>query len=400
LEERASAMQREEQEKRQAEAIVKGRGRLHSCSDSMLLKSATAPVGSQRQVNSSEPMTEGRGNSPESSDSEESSSSDQSTTTTTSSSEEEEEEDEEVLVRKSSAVQREDLKQSKSGKAGLADSIKKVKADFDLTSVGGKLRKAKGGQPLSSEGMSRRGRAGEEQELGVVLGSPRGGQLMKSGARGPVANSRPSPVKSRRRLRSMDTLSTESEEEEEEEMNGVLDGATHRRRRAARPLRQTRSKSSSDSVDIPESTRAAPSRRRSSVFSDSEPRGYDTTLGLPSASSTEDLTVAGPRRGGRKHHGIKRHHLSVSSLEEEDGGDDADMEMSDSGVGGTERISNGLMNGEAQDIKPMELVWAKCRGYPPYPALVSKERVIHSCIALNRAPRTRKKVIRYMCIDY
>ena len=115
---------------------------------------------------------------------------------------------------------------------------------------------------------------------------------------------------------------------------------------------------------------------------------------VPSASSVEDLTVRPPVVSrGRNHRGNKRGRSSSSNYGggEEEEEDEREEETgnrgtakkgkrgalmaapeSESGVKRTKTI-NGLVNGagtEQFEIKPLVLVWAKCRGYPPYPALV------------------------------
>ena len=91
---------------------------------------------------------------------------------------------------------------------------------------------------------------------------------------------------------------------------------------------------------------------------------------VPSASTPEDLTV---QTGSlvREPLGRKRKHSSSSI----DGAPSTKKTKrlvpgADSQRG---RAVNGLVNGGAEvSFKPLDLVWAKCRGYPSYPALVSR----------------------------
>lgn len=99
---------------------------------------------------------------------------------------------------------------------------------------------------------------------------------------------------------------------------------------------------------------------------------------IPSASSVEDLTVFDPLANRRGKPGRKPGRKRKGSFRTEVGGLKKirlTSESSDAGSGGGElktRTVNGLIpNGGQYEIKPLDLVWAKCRGYPSYPALVS-----------------------------
>ena len=105
------------------------------------------------------------------------------------------------------------------------------------------------------------------------------------------------------------------------------------------------------------------------------------TGGIPKATGIEDLTArdisvqksnqgqARSKKRKRSSTGPSERSKKKSRLESGSSADGGPMSKS--------RTINGLVNGSgaSAEIKPLDLVWAKCRGYPPYPALVSLHTV-------------------------
>ena len=96
--------------------------------------------------------------------------------------------------------------------------------------------------------------------------------------------------------------------------------------------------------------------------------------GIPKATGIESLTARNltvPRQSNAR--GKKRKRSTGVS---DRGKKKSRIESGSSADGGQvskSKTINGLVNGSGacMEINPLDLVWAKCRGYPPYPALVS-----------------------------
>ena len=137
-------------------------------------------------------------------------------------------------------------------------------------------------------------------------------------------------------------------------------------------------------------------RKRSPCFSDTEVREEvfsEELTSPPTASSFKDLTVlhvnddeSGCGHGRRRHEHKRKQSQSsddpfISGKKQRMNSESSDRAkgvvlngMVVNGEGGRARVVSG---GGGLDIRPMELIWAKCCGYPPYPALVRIEMCTH-----------------------
>ena len=269
----------------------------------------------------------------------------------------------------------------------------------------------------------------DERDLSFTIGRPmsrtRKKKVPASPARAKGSQKRQQFHQTRQRLKSSDTMTTESEvESSRPDVNHRVNGSSDKPRKSNRlsALRSSsidesdfgavvvglrrggrhRSQSSSvyetageaDFSEAENKRKTLQKKKRKpplSCFSDSENRDVfsEGVATPPSATSTKDLTfhVNDAKSNNSSSRWDQQEQKKRSHKRKRSPNADADRPNaakkprtnSDGSEGG--RVSKGgmlnglVVNGEkgstGDEIRPMELVWAKCRGYPPYPALVS-----------------------------
>jgi len=125
-------------------------------------------------------------------------------------------------------------------------------------------------------------------------------------------------------------------------------------------------------------SRVLRTRGRSNSSSQYETGGYSSEdkisdrprlFSIPSASSFDDLTtIAKKKKVNRKRKNTFRGGIEKKLR--------LTSESSDAGSVGLP-VNGVTVNGAQCDIKHLDVVWAKCRGYPSYPALVSHTQTLH-----------------------